>query len=610
MHCCIEVTPARALAPNSDTSDECRIRINEDVYEYRSTDTDSTIRILALRPGIGNAPLHGDLYHVDLDGIYPPYKALSYVWGDPNHRDIFTCNSKSVFLTVSLCDALKRIRLPEDTLHVWADGICINQQDTHERNRQVKLMGRVYASAQQVVVWLGDDPTNSAKAVFEAESRQLSNRSGEYCRDPGTVFEELSMCSWFHRVWVIQEAILGRDTMVFWGPEHCISMRDLWSLMVTGVSFYDIHPTQRQVLEWLLSTHPSVIEGGLDAFSVLHWVRTKHCIDDRDRIYSILGLPYNDSYPWWNSCIKELKPDYNISVSELFLNVATVAARYGAILDILIAVHHCPDLECWEDNAEPSWVPRWDRYSATNFKISCLTTEPLEQVSVSRMSLHGKAIHINGTHVDGVAKFSKTSLLHSNGDLNIDSVLEFWAPIYRKNQGKGLEVHGFNLSICLIVYNPSWEENPGRFPTSYSTLLWCMRQNLYEKERSGDRTHRNMLESFEQSIQWAIKALRQPLKQKRELCESFVINSARDRQFLQCRRLFRTKASISGLGPEAMRENDIVITLESNRVPLVIRAEGSFYRFVGTAFLLQDEWHDACEKAQDSGAQVKEIEIR
>jgi hypothetical protein len=56
--------------------------------------------------------------------------------------------------------------LPGD-LHalVEYDAFCINQSDTSERNRQVDMMGKIYSSAQQTVICLGEG-TTELEAVF------------------------------------------------------------------------------------------------------------------------------------------------------------------------------------------------------------------------------------------------------------------------------------------------------------------------------------------------------------------------------------------------------------------------------------------------------------
>jgi len=37
----------------------------------------------------------------------------------------------------------------------WIDALCIDQNNTKEKNHQVKQMGKIYANAYRVVSWLG-----------------------------------------------------------------------------------------------------------------------------------------------------------------------------------------------------------------------------------------------------------------------------------------------------------------------------------------------------------------------------------------------------------------------------------------------------------------------
>ena len=63
------------------------------------------------------------------------YEAISYVWGNPADKTDIICDKKSLSITVSLRDVLQRVRLANSIRFLWPDGICINQEDTEEKNR-------------------------------------------------------------------------------------------------------------------------------------------------------------------------------------------------------------------------------------------------------------------------------------------------------------------------------------------------------------------------------------------------------------------------------------------------------------------------------------------
>ncbi|PMD42116.1 hypothetical protein L207DRAFT_376915, partial [Hyaloscypha variabilis F] len=114
------------------------------------------IRVLVLEPGCADDYLKCHLKHVSLDDPLP-YEALSYVWGDSNKKDQIHCGNGTLSVTINLHSALRHIRAEETERVVWADAVCINQDDIDERDKQVRLMGQIYRSARQKLVWLGEE---------------------------------------------------------------------------------------------------------------------------------------------------------------------------------------------------------------------------------------------------------------------------------------------------------------------------------------------------------------------------------------------------------------------------------------------------------------------
>ncbi|KAH7399657.1 heterokaryon incompatibility protein-domain-containing protein, partial [Pyrenochaeta sp. MPI-SDFR-AT-0127] len=120
----------------------------------------TAFRILALDPGRDDDPLQGELIDADIQSPRcPSFVTLSYVWGVAKYERPFLCRSGAmsgkILITASLEQALKQFRLRHGTLYTWTDGVCIDQMNMEERNQQVKLMGQIYRSADQVIVWLG-----------------------------------------------------------------------------------------------------------------------------------------------------------------------------------------------------------------------------------------------------------------------------------------------------------------------------------------------------------------------------------------------------------------------------------------------------------------------
>lgn len=54
----------------------------------------------------------------------------------------------------------------DDLKHLcWIDMLCINQNDTDERSRQVAMMREIFGYAELVVAWLGPERDNSGRVM-------------------------------------------------------------------------------------------------------------------------------------------------------------------------------------------------------------------------------------------------------------------------------------------------------------------------------------------------------------------------------------------------------------------------------------------------------------
>jgi len=103
-----------------------------------------------------------ELVEVSLDDV-PEYQAISYRWSQFEPGTTYTSprliingrDSSEFRVGENLYEALKQIRSPNRDAYLWADAICINQEDDKERGHQVMQMGDIYKSADEVLIWLG-----------------------------------------------------------------------------------------------------------------------------------------------------------------------------------------------------------------------------------------------------------------------------------------------------------------------------------------------------------------------------------------------------------------------------------------------------------------------
>jgi hypothetical protein len=148
-----------------------------DLYDELSPLGDGQIRLLQVSERSDDSNILCSLTVVSLRDE-PEYFALSYTWGSPfPEYEVLSgakaaisvvCNGVEISVKPNLHDFLLHCsRHPDPAFRglVWVDALCINQKDHLERSKQVQLIGDIYKSAAQVIVWLGVEDQSTASAV-------------------------------------------------------------------------------------------------------------------------------------------------------------------------------------------------------------------------------------------------------------------------------------------------------------------------------------------------------------------------------------------------------------------------------------------------------------
>lgn len=140
-------------------------------YRYKPLEGPDSIRLLVLAPCSEDRRLHCQLVHTTLSSC-PAYEALSYVWGEPESGYGVFCevgNFETIRkITPNLAGALYKLQCADRPRFLWVDSLCIDQDNVVERSHQVTKMGDIYAQAQRVVIWLGEDTdlmVNAARSM-------------------------------------------------------------------------------------------------------------------------------------------------------------------------------------------------------------------------------------------------------------------------------------------------------------------------------------------------------------------------------------------------------------------------------------------------------------
>lgn len=188
------------------------------------------VRVLDLCESHHNSLVECSLKIISLDDRAARFNALSYVWGDVHDTTTVIVNKLPITVTKSLAKGLHSLRqytvshpqiLDAPPLPIWADAICIDQQNLLERNQQVQMMGVIYSSARKVIIWLGEgteytdyalDMMNSSDFRERLKDLTISGRlpSEEEIMVDVVLKQVLCKRKWWQRLWVRQEFILAR----------------------------------------------------------------------------------------------------------------------------------------------------------------------------------------------------------------------------------------------------------------------------------------------------------------------------------------------------------------------------------------------------------------
>lgn len=404
------------------------------------------IRLLTVVPGDEDALIVCKIHHASLT-TRPAYNALSYVWGsqpagdDGSHGEALQLEGVGVPATKNLIDALRQIRQPTggETVCLWVDALCINQDDVAERSQQVSMMHEIYSSAERVVIWLGEAGDGSDEAFDSLPAMVgLPEEDGQSVDDDHRVsvmrqcssfFTSLSgQRSWFSRIWILQElALASKDPLVLCGTKSApwLTLMSAWDAIATryfaeiGLSApqsIDAPPSDAEAsgfsrpgmkmdsLHELRTTFRK--EGGLNLRQLLLMSRTSDSTDPRDRVYGLLGMLRTEDV----SSGKPIVIDYRKTASEVYTDaMGHVFSRgqgpmmlSGMFLPGIPVVSSDDSASTTDESVHPSWAPDFSR------QRSNLTAQPSGIIFYPPMDLGGVSGAGAGAHNGAVLDDNRT----------------------------------------------------------------------------------------------------------------------------------------------------------------------------------------------------------
>jgi hypothetical protein len=143
-------------------------------YQYEPLEA-GEIRLLILEPA-GSATVTCSLRYVSLDDN-PRYIRQCHISGETLRLSVtpIACSRKEVKVTLNLEMALRHLRyaVGDKQRVLWADAICINQQDLEERSQQVLLMAKIFKHAEQAFIWLGEETEHVKDSFWSIHATSL-----------------------------------------------------------------------------------------------------------------------------------------------------------------------------------------------------------------------------------------------------------------------------------------------------------------------------------------------------------------------------------------------------------------------------------------------------
>ncbi|SPO04164.1 uncharacterized protein DNG_06847 [Cephalotrichum gorgonifer] len=289
-------------------------------FQYGPLSGPQNIRVLELHPALkATQPIQCSFREISLqdDTASLTYEALSYTWGSPQGTQPIQCEGGEILVTPNCEQALLHLRQKFKPRNLWIDAICINQQDTQEKNQQVTMMGDIYRSAGRTILWLGKETDPELLGVLRRAKRygnayQGVRRAFRKIRpDTSLPYNEryfetqilstaetarvVRICSneWFRRMWTIQEFLLSKSAIFMMGDLQCPSL-SLFSYFCFGRGIVEradlAHYRMRNTLADF--SPPSGDSQYFQDFMVvvIQLAALNNATDPRDKVYGMIAF--------------------------------------------------------------------------------------------------------------------------------------------------------------------------------------------------------------------------------------------------------------------------------------------------------------------------------
>jgi hypothetical protein len=300
------------------------------------------------------------------------YTALSYHWGHPELSETLFCDGRAKPISRQNAMALRALRHPTETVNLWIDALCINQDDKREKSEQVAHMLAIYKKAQWVTVWLGNSDSDSLlafacvpklPAMKAALAKHQTSEHHSSCNDQLMAISlavlGLFGRPWLGRTWVRQEIYGARELIVQCGDNN-ISWQDFIGLDAMMRNIIKLQPDRddslrmperkvRPLLQEARSNADVPLHGGAKPprylVEVLLQSRQFKFTDPRDTFYAVLGMcnietRAGPSYGGRGDPRKVVSVDYQKPLYEVYNDASFYIINNQTSLNVFVALWH------------------------------------------------------------------------------------------------------------------------------------------------------------------------------------------------------------------------------------------------------------------------------
>ncbi|KAF4630895.1 hypothetical protein G7Y89_g7230 [Cudoniella acicularis] len=570
-------------------------KLGDTTFQYRDLNpAQNEIRLLRLLPAANFSIIECEILHISLDNP-KDYVAISYAWGDEEDTQVIILDGHEFPVTSSLWHGLNRLRKSVPVI-VWADAVCINQQNTEERNHQVQTMTSIYNKAYKVAVWLGLGADNSNMAmellieVMDVILQPLKLQSLIHSRNRRPHFQALVLLfdrEYWNRLWVVQEITNARDITVYCGP--CALP---WSTYVMVSQAFRTHrrhlihafldvPTPTEVESSSGASWDAVLgcrgpggfssvdrqfysAGATGLVNALIYHRGKFCSDPRDKVYGILGILSPEQRA-------QFPVEYSTSTREVYIDVVDYYITSTKRLDILGASIH--STEHRNTFSLPSWVPDWSHHprlvplSRQNRRFSAAgATDALFSFSHRRKTLTISAIYIDHIATCGINLGSKIGIPHA-----LMAFLNWRSKII---QTKGYDIPAHEAFCRTLSLDQAIGDNQLWTPSVWMAYVYRIFHSLLKESLPSLPLDEN-LEAYASGDDDAnmSAALRE------EIISVYILDSVRGRRF------GLTSSGQLFLGAGFCSAADVICVPLGCPTPVILRKQRQGYAYIGDVYV-------------------------